>query len=54
MELKIFSNWGDKYLVGLNGIEMFDAEGIAVQIKKVIFKNFLLVINTAASSKGDV
>lgn len=54
LELKIFSNWGDKYLVGLNGIEMFDAEGIAVQIKKVIFKNFLLVINTAASSKGDV
>ncbi|CAB3234277.1 unnamed protein product [Arctia plantaginis] len=35
LELKIFSNWGDKYLVGLNGIEMFDADGVVVHVKKV-------------------
>ncbi|XP_047031742.1 katanin-interacting protein-like [Helicoverpa zea] len=35
LELKIFSNWGDKYLVGLNGIELFDADGNPVTVEKV-------------------
>lgn len=37
LELKIFSNWGDKYLVGLNGIELFDSNGAAVNVEKVSF-----------------
>ncbi|KAF9799613.1 hypothetical protein SFRURICE_018800 [Spodoptera frugiperda] len=35
LELKIFSNWGDKYLVGLNGIELFDSDGNPVIVEKV-------------------
>ncbi|XP_028178401.1 protein KIAA0556-like [Ostrinia furnacalis] len=35
LEIKIFSNWGDKYLVGLNGIELFDMHGNVVNIEKV-------------------
>lgn len=35
LELKIFSNWGDKYLVGLNGLELFDSDGNAVAVEKV-------------------
>ncbi|XP_073961284.1 protein KATNIP homolog [Choristoneura fumiferana] len=35
MEMKIYSNWGDKYLVGLNGIELFDSDGQLVHIEKV-------------------
>lgn len=35
LEIKIFSNWGDKYLVGMNGIELFDSKGNAVVIEKV-------------------
>ncbi|CAK1555599.1 unnamed protein product [Leptosia nina] len=35
LELKIYSNWGDKYLVGLNGIEMFDSSGERVSVDKV-------------------
>ncbi|XP_052755156.1 protein KATNIP homolog isoform X2 [Galleria mellonella] len=35
LEIKIFSNWGDKYLVGLNGIEIFDSDGNEVLIEKV-------------------
>lgn len=35
VELKIYSNWGDKYFIGLNGIEIFDASGNAVTIEKV-------------------
>lgn len=35
MEMKIYSNWGDKYLVGLNGIELFDSNGQLVHIEKV-------------------
>lgn len=35
LELKIYSNWGDKYLVGLNGIELFDSNGDAVIVEKV-------------------
>lgn len=35
LEIKIFSNWGDKYLVGLNGIELFDMHGNIVNIEKV-------------------
>lgn len=35
LEIKIYSNWGDRYLVGLNGIEMFDSSGEMVTIEKV-------------------
>ncbi|XP_059048687.1 katanin-interacting protein-like [Achroia grisella] len=35
LEIKIYSNWGDKYLVGLNGIEIFDSDGNGVLIEKV-------------------
>lgn len=35
LEIKIYSNWGDKYLVGLNGIELFDTNGDIVSIEKV-------------------
>ncbi|XP_049875890.1 katanin-interacting protein-like [Pectinophora gossypiella] len=35
LEIKIFSNWGDKYLVGLNGIELFDSNGATVNIEKI-------------------
>ncbi|XP_045523373.1 katanin-interacting protein-like [Pieris brassicae] len=35
LEMKIYSNWGDKYLVGLNGIELFDCEGEPVIIDKI-------------------
>ncbi|CAH0588915.1 unnamed protein product [Chrysodeixis includens] len=35
LEMKIFSNWGDKYLVGLNGLELFDSNGEPVIVEKV-------------------
>ncbi|XP_064073614.1 katanin-interacting protein-like [Vanessa tameamea] len=35
LEIKIYSNWGDKFFVGMNGIEMFDSKGNAVVIEKV-------------------
>ncbi|XP_023945111.2 katanin-interacting protein [Bicyclus anynana] len=35
LEIKIYSNWGDKFLVGLNGVEMFDSNGHQVDIEKV-------------------
>ncbi|CAG4991274.1 unnamed protein product [Colias eurytheme] len=35
LEIKIFSNWGDKFLVGLNGIELFDSNGEIVLVEKV-------------------
>ncbi|XP_021207298.1 katanin-interacting protein isoform X2 [Bombyx mori] len=35
LEMKIYSNWGDKYLVGLNGIELFDSNGCIVDIEKI-------------------
>ncbi|KAJ0174511.1 hypothetical protein K1T71_009619 [Dendrolimus kikuchii] len=35
LEIKIYTNWGDKYLVGLNGIELFDDNGEKVLIEKV-------------------
>ncbi|CAG9564535.1 unnamed protein product [Danaus chrysippus] len=35
LEIKIYSNWGDKYFVGLNGVEMFDANGQPVGVEKV-------------------
>ncbi|XP_068618076.1 protein KATNIP homolog [Battus philenor] len=35
LEIKIFSNWGDKFLVGLNGIELFDVNGEVVNIEKI-------------------
>lgn len=34
--LHIISTWGDKYYVGLNGIEIFADNGELVQIKKVL------------------
>ncbi|XP_045537257.1 protein KATNIP homolog [Papilio machaon] len=35
LEIKIFSNWGDKFLVGLNGLEIFDVNGEVVSIEKI-------------------
>lgn len=35
LEIKIYTNWGDKYLVGLNGVELFDSNGSPVLIEKV-------------------
>ncbi|XP_013148372.1 PREDICTED: uncharacterized protein KIAA0556-like [Papilio polytes] len=35
LEIKIFSNWGDKFLVGLNGLEIFDINGEVVNIEKI-------------------
>lgn len=35
LEIKIYSNWGDKYLVGLNGVELFNSNGSPVTIEKV-------------------
>ncbi|KOB67124.1 Uncharacterized protein OBRU01_18537 [Operophtera brumata] len=35
LEIKVFSNWGDKQFVGLNGIEMFDSSGNVVDIEKI-------------------
>ncbi|XP_026321262.1 protein KIAA0556-like isoform X2 [Hyposmocoma kahamanoa] len=35
LEIKIYTNWGDKYLVGLNGVELFDSNGSPVAIEKV-------------------
>lgn len=35
LEMKVYSNWGDKQFVGLNGIELFDSGGKVVDIEKV-------------------
>lgn len=35
LEIKIYTNWGDKYLVGLNGVELFDSNGSPIAIEKV-------------------
>ncbi|XP_034834983.1 protein KATNIP homolog isoform X1 [Maniola hyperantus] len=35
LEIKIYSNWGDKFLVGMNGVEMFDSNGHQINIEKV-------------------
>lgn len=35
LEIKIYSNWGDKYLIGMNGVEMFNSNGNPVVIEKV-------------------
>lgn len=35
LEIKIYSNWGDKQFVGLNGIELFDSGGSVADIEKV-------------------
>lgn len=39
LEIKIYTNWGDKYLVGLNGVELFDSNGSPVVIEKVNVPN---------------
>lgn len=36
MILDILSTWGDKFYVGLNGIELFDSEGNIVPVRKVL------------------
>lgn len=38
--LHILNTWGDKYYVGLNGIEIFADTGELVQVKKVNFQQF--------------
>lgn len=47
LEIKIYSNWGDKFVVGLNGIELFDVDGEIVNVEKVnsflILPKFLIV-----------
>lgn len=42
IEMKIYTNWGDKYFVGLNGVELFDSQGNPVGIEKVspVISNF--------------
>lgn len=40
MNINILSTWGDKFYVGLNGIEIFDSDGNIVQARKV--RNFIL------------
>lgn len=35
LEIKIYSNWGDKYFIGMNGVEMFNSNGSPVVIEKV-------------------
>jgi hypothetical protein len=34
--LNLKTTWGDRHYVGLNGVEIFSAEGHPVTIKKVI------------------
>lgn len=36
MIINILSTWGDKYYVGLNGIELFSSDGYTIPIKKVL------------------
>ncbi|XP_033213105.1 protein KIAA0556-like isoform X2 [Belonocnema kinseyi] len=33
-QIAIFSTWGDPYYVGLNGIEMYDAQGFKIELTK--------------------
>lgn len=40
MIIDILSTWGDKFYVGLNGIELFGKDGNIVRVKHVIIKNF--------------
>lgn len=49
LEFKIYSNWGDKYLVGLNGIELFDTNGELVSFEKVRWNTAIFILNLPTS-----
>lgn len=34
MEIIIYSTWGDQYYCGLNGIELYDAQGDKIQLEE--------------------
>jgi len=40
MELNIYSTWGDRHYLGLNGIEIFSSTGEPVSVGKVISEKF--------------
>lgn len=42
--LHILSTWGDKFYVGLNGIEIFGDDGKLVKVKKVASNNLIQII----------
>lgn len=39
LKVTILTTWGDKYYVGLNGIELFGEDGKIIQVAKVCHKN---------------
>lgn len=35
MQISIYSTWGDKFYVGLNGLEFYDDNGEEIKIKDI-------------------